>query len=412
MLGFLGPNGAGKTTTMRAIFGLVEPDSGEVLWDGRPMQLQERLRFGYMPEERGLYPRMPVGEQVAYFGRLHGHGRDRGANRRSGAGWSGSVSLSARRRRWRSSRTETSSGRSSRRRWCTSRSCWCSTSRSRGSIRSPCRRSPRCCAARRSAAPPSSSPATSSSWSRTSARRSRSSTTAASSRPGKLDALRRRSQHRQIELQLDGAPPQWLPHVAGVELVERHNGDLRLLGRAGRRPRAGARRGRADGAGGRVQLRAAVALRAVPGAGGSDERPAGDHARCLARDPRAPAQPRLPRLDRADAAARRRVDGAERRALEEADLPRRGRRAGAARARRCAATRGEAVRREGAARTVASPAAGREQLDGEEGRRGRSAWRATGSSSAPTSTASSPRSRTRRCGRCATICRPRPSSPP
>src|SRR5690349_13709703 len=72
MLGFLGPNGAGKTTTMRAIFGLVEPDSGDVLWDRRPVGVTERLRFGYMPEERGLYPRMPVGEQIAYFGRLHG----------------------------------------------------------------------------------------------------------------------------------------------------------------------------------------------------------------------------------------------------------------------------------------------------------------------------------------------------
>jgi len=45
---------------------------------------------------------------------------------------------------------------------------------------------------------------------------------------GKLDALRRRSQHRQIELRLDGAPPHWLPHLAGVELVERHDGSLRL----------------------------------------------------------------------------------------------------------------------------------------------------------------------------------------
>jgi ABC-2 type transport system ATP-binding protein len=72
MLGFLGPNGAGKTTTMRAIFGLVELDAGDVLWDGRPIALEDRLRFGYMPEERGLYPRMPVGEQVAYFARLHG----------------------------------------------------------------------------------------------------------------------------------------------------------------------------------------------------------------------------------------------------------------------------------------------------------------------------------------------------
>ena len=72
MLGFLGPNGAGKTTTMRAIFGLVELDGGAVLWDGDPIGPVERLRFGYMPEERGLYPRMRVGEQLAYLGRLHG----------------------------------------------------------------------------------------------------------------------------------------------------------------------------------------------------------------------------------------------------------------------------------------------------------------------------------------------------
>ena len=70
MLGFLGPNGAGKTTAMRAVFGLVQIDGGEVLWCGRPVRLQERLRFGYMPEERGMYPRMPVQEQLEYFGQL------------------------------------------------------------------------------------------------------------------------------------------------------------------------------------------------------------------------------------------------------------------------------------------------------------------------------------------------------
>jgi ABC-2 type transport system ATP-binding protein len=85
MLGFLGPNGAGKTTAMRAIFGLVRLDAGEVLWDGRPIGLAERLRFGYMPEERGLYPRMPVGEQLGYFGRLHG--LDGGAARAAAAQW-------------------------------------------------------------------------------------------------------------------------------------------------------------------------------------------------------------------------------------------------------------------------------------------------------------------------------------
>ena len=85
VLGFLGPNGAGKTTAMRAVFGLVELDAGELLWDGRPVGLAERLRFGYMPEERGLYPRMPLGEQLAYFGCLHG--LDRAAARAAAAHW-------------------------------------------------------------------------------------------------------------------------------------------------------------------------------------------------------------------------------------------------------------------------------------------------------------------------------------
>ncbi len=72
MLGFLGPNGAGKTTTMRAIFGLLRLDSGEVLWNGEPVSDRDRIRFGYMPEQRGLYPKMRIREQLIYFGRLHG----------------------------------------------------------------------------------------------------------------------------------------------------------------------------------------------------------------------------------------------------------------------------------------------------------------------------------------------------
>jgi ABC-2 type transport system ATP-binding protein len=72
MLGFLGPNGAGKTTAMRALFGLVRPDSGTITWDGQPIGHKERLRFGYMPEERGLYPKMKAHDQLAYLGRLHG----------------------------------------------------------------------------------------------------------------------------------------------------------------------------------------------------------------------------------------------------------------------------------------------------------------------------------------------------
>ena len=72
IVGFLGPNGAGKTTMMRAIFGLVRPDRGEVLWKRKPVGLQERARFGYMPEERGLYPKMKVGEELTYFAELSG----------------------------------------------------------------------------------------------------------------------------------------------------------------------------------------------------------------------------------------------------------------------------------------------------------------------------------------------------
>jgi ABC-2 type transport system ATP-binding protein len=72
LTGFLGPNGAGKTTAMRAVFGLVELDTGTVRWRGMPISATERLRFGYMPEERGLYPRMRVREQLMYLGRLCG----------------------------------------------------------------------------------------------------------------------------------------------------------------------------------------------------------------------------------------------------------------------------------------------------------------------------------------------------
>jgi ABC-2 type transport system ATP-binding protein len=72
MLGFLGPNGAGKTTAMRTIFGLVTPDSGEVTWDGEPITIRQKRRFGYMPEQRGLYPKMRAHDQLTYLGRLRG----------------------------------------------------------------------------------------------------------------------------------------------------------------------------------------------------------------------------------------------------------------------------------------------------------------------------------------------------
>ena len=72
LTGFLGPNGAGKTTTMRAVFGLVLPDAGEVRWNGAPVSREARRRFGYMPEARGLYPKMALREQVVHFGFVAG----------------------------------------------------------------------------------------------------------------------------------------------------------------------------------------------------------------------------------------------------------------------------------------------------------------------------------------------------
>jgi ABC-2 type transport system ATP-binding protein len=73
LFGFVGPNGAGKTTAMRIVLGVLEPDRGEVRWQGRPVDAAMRRRFGYMPEERGLYPKMHVRDQIVYFARLHGH---------------------------------------------------------------------------------------------------------------------------------------------------------------------------------------------------------------------------------------------------------------------------------------------------------------------------------------------------
>ena len=72
IVGFLGPNGAGKTTAMRSIFGLVRPDTGTITWHGKPVDDELRLGFGYMPEERGLYPKMKIAEQLSYFGILSG----------------------------------------------------------------------------------------------------------------------------------------------------------------------------------------------------------------------------------------------------------------------------------------------------------------------------------------------------
>ena len=75
IFGFVGANGAGKTTTMRIALGVLEADAGNVLWDGKPITFASRRRIGYMPEDRGLYPKMTVIGQLEYFARLHGLSR-------------------------------------------------------------------------------------------------------------------------------------------------------------------------------------------------------------------------------------------------------------------------------------------------------------------------------------------------
>ncbi|MER1995744.1 MAG: ATP-binding cassette domain-containing protein [Arthrobacter sp.] len=71
MTGFVGANGAGKTTTMRMIMGVLSTTSGEILLDGTPLDAEARSSFGYMPEERGLYPKQPILDQLVYLGQLH-----------------------------------------------------------------------------------------------------------------------------------------------------------------------------------------------------------------------------------------------------------------------------------------------------------------------------------------------------
>ena len=91
VFGFLGPNGAGKTTTMRAIFGVASLDAGEIRWRGKPVDEQARRSFGYMPEERGLYPSMRLLDQVEYFARLHDMSEQ--AARQAARHWLGRLGL-------------------------------------------------------------------------------------------------------------------------------------------------------------------------------------------------------------------------------------------------------------------------------------------------------------------------------
>jgi ABC-2 type transport system ATP-binding protein len=85
VFGFLGANGAGKTTTMRICLGIVAPDAGEIRWDGQPVAELPRRTWGYLPEERGLYPRMHVLDQLVYYASLYGEPPERA--RREALGW-------------------------------------------------------------------------------------------------------------------------------------------------------------------------------------------------------------------------------------------------------------------------------------------------------------------------------------
>jgi len=91
LFGFVGRNGAGKTTTMRIVCGLLAADEGSVRWRGEAIDARVRERIGYMPEERGLYPKMRARDQLEYFGVLHGlsHGQARAA----AAAWLGRLGL-------------------------------------------------------------------------------------------------------------------------------------------------------------------------------------------------------------------------------------------------------------------------------------------------------------------------------
>lgn len=94
VFGFVGSNGAGKTTTMRIVMGVLAADSGEVRWKGRPIALETRRHFGYMPEDRGLYLRMRVREQLVFLAELHGLDTA-DADKRTGA-WLAQLDLTAR----------------------------------------------------------------------------------------------------------------------------------------------------------------------------------------------------------------------------------------------------------------------------------------------------------------------------
>ena len=96
LFGFVGSNGAGKTTTMRIALGVLAADGGEVRFDGKPVTHETRTHIGYMPEERGLYPKMKVLEQLVYLAELHGLTANEA--HRNAENWIARLGLSERRK--------------------------------------------------------------------------------------------------------------------------------------------------------------------------------------------------------------------------------------------------------------------------------------------------------------------------
>lgn len=95
IVGFVGANGAGKSTTMRIVMGVLTPNAGKITWKSVPIDAAMRRNIGYMPEERGLYPRMKVTEQLVYLARLRGLSAP--ASRASAEGWIERLGLAERR---------------------------------------------------------------------------------------------------------------------------------------------------------------------------------------------------------------------------------------------------------------------------------------------------------------------------
>jgi ABC-2 type transport system ATP-binding protein len=94
VFGFVGRNGAGKTTAMRIVLGVLTADAGEVRFGGAPLTFAARRRIGYLPEERGLYPKMRLAEQLAYLAELHGMGAS--ASRAAARTWLARFELAGR----------------------------------------------------------------------------------------------------------------------------------------------------------------------------------------------------------------------------------------------------------------------------------------------------------------------------